>query len=100
MLYITQLIFLHPGQEALFNAFEDVAIPLIEKYNGRMLYRLKTEAVSSSPNADEQPDEVHIISFGSEEDLRAFMKDETRNEVLHLKEASVKTSVLIRGVRI
>jgi hypothetical protein len=34
MIYITQLIYIIPGQEAVFEQFEQVAIPLIAKYNG------------------------------------------------------------------
>lgn len=39
MLYITQLIYIREGQESVFHQFEDVAIPIISKYNGRLLLR-------------------------------------------------------------
>jgi len=41
MIYITQLIYIHKGQEHAFHQFEDIAIPLIEKYNGKLLLRLR-----------------------------------------------------------
>jgi hypothetical protein len=44
MIYITQLIYIIPGQEAVFEQFEQVAIPLIAKYNGNYLFRLRPEA--------------------------------------------------------
>lgn len=31
MLYITQLIYIKEGQEAIFHRFEDIAIPIISK---------------------------------------------------------------------
>ena len=35
MIYITQLIYIKEGQEKMFHEFEDVAIPIIAKYNGK-----------------------------------------------------------------
>ena len=40
-LYFTQLIYIKEGQEATFHQFEDVAIPLISKYNGQLLLRVR-----------------------------------------------------------
>jgi hypothetical protein len=41
MLYITQLIYIVAGQEAVFDAFENIAIPAIAQYNGRLLLRVR-----------------------------------------------------------
>ena len=41
MLYITQLIYLKDGQENVFHQFEELAIPIISKYNGRLLLRVR-----------------------------------------------------------
>jgi len=41
MIYITQLIYIKDGQESVFHQFEDVAIPLISKYNGRLMLRIR-----------------------------------------------------------
>jgi hypothetical protein len=37
--YLTQLIYIHPGQEEVFDAFEAVAVPLLTKYRGKLLLR-------------------------------------------------------------
>jgi hypothetical protein len=34
MIYLTQLVYLNPGKEDLFEAFEAVALPLIAEYRG------------------------------------------------------------------
>ncbi len=44
MVYITQLIYIITGQESTFQQFEDVAIPIISKYNGRLLLRVRPTA--------------------------------------------------------
>lgn len=97
MIYITQLIFIKEGKEALFHEFEDYAIPLIEKYNGKLLYRVRPDASAFVSALHEKPYEIHLVTFDSEEDLKRFMKDDTRLQFIHLKNESVKTILLIKG---
>jgi hypothetical protein len=47
-LYFTQLIYIKERQEATFHQFEDVAIPLISKYNGQLLLRVRPSQKSES----------------------------------------------------
>jgi uncharacterized protein (DUF1330 family) len=80
--------------EAVFEQFESIAIPLIEKYGGHCDIRFVSEKSSAS---NEQPDEIHFVSFPNEEAFQHFLKDPQRVQVLHLKEKSVRHSILIRG---
>ena len=101
MIYLTQLIYLKPGQEAVFDAFEAVAIPLIAQYNGRLLFRIRPAAESVIESTmDEIPYEVHFVEFGSEADFTAFMHDESRKQFLHLKEQSIRTAMLVKGEKL
>jgi hypothetical protein len=100
MIYITQLIYIKPCQEAVFDQFEAVAIPIIAKYNGKMLLRLRPSPEDFIESAMEKPYEVHLTEFASEVDLQNFMKDEERQRFLHLKEQSIELSVLYQGKRI
>lgn len=86
MLYFTQLIYVKEGKEEVFHEFERLAIPLMGKYNGRIIQRIRPEASSFISGDEKKPYEVHILSFDSEEDFMAFAKDDTRNAFLHLKE--------------
>ena len=43
MIYLTQLIYIKEGQEEVFHQFEDIAIPAISKYNGRLLLRVRPD---------------------------------------------------------
>lgn len=97
MIYITQLIFVKEGKEDVFLEFEEHAIPLMEKYNGRVLYRLRPTRDTFVSAEDELPYEIHFISFNSEQDLAEFMKDDTRLQFIHLKNASIKSTLLVKG---
>ena len=97
MIYITQLIFVKDGHESDFHAFEDVAIPLIEKYNGQLIYRIRPAKENFVSSEQELPYEIHLVSFPAEADLANFMKDDSRKKVIHLKEKSVRSQLLIKG---
>ncbi len=97
MLYITQLIYIHEGKEEIFHQFEDVAIPLIEKYNGKLLLRLRPAPGEIIAGEEEMPYEVHPVSFPGEADFNAFKLDKEREEFLHLNDASVRKMLLIQG---
>lgn len=100
MIYITQLIYIKAGQEITFQQFENVAIPIIAKYNGNLLIRVRpTEGTIVEKNI-ETPYEIHIVSFESEQDFRNFMNDKERLTFLHLKEQSIKSSVLFKGEKL
>jgi uncharacterized protein (DUF1330 family) len=98
MIYLTQLIYLNEGQEEVFNEFEAMAIPLIAKYDGALLLRVKPGQVIEA--SIEVPFELHFISFPTETEFTAFMKDETRKSFLQLKEQSVRTSILVSGKKL
>lgn len=100
MIFLTQLIYLNPGQEKTFDQFEAVAIPLIAKYNGSMLFRLRPNADNFIESIIEQPYEIHFVSFSEAADFRTFMADEERKQFLHLKEASIRSSFLVKGEKL
>ena len=100
MIYITQLIYIKQGQEDVFDEFESIAIPIISKYNGKLLFRVRpTEEAVIERNTD-RPYEIHLTEFNSELDFQNFMKDEERISFLHLKEKSIEMSILIKGEKI
>jgi len=101
MLYITQLIYLKAGQEAIFDEFEAVAIPSIARYNGRLLFRLRPgNAADYIELHTDKPYEIHLVEFDTELDFHRFMMDETRKQFLHLKEQSIESVVLIQGKKL
>jgi hypothetical protein len=97
MIYITQLIFLKAGHEKTFQEFENVAIPIISTYHGKLLLRIRPNEDSFIEHAMEKPYEIHLVSFDNHDDFDDFMKDESRKKFLHLKEQSIRASILILG---
>ncbi|MCU7550897.1 DUF1330 domain-containing protein [Chitinophagaceae bacterium LB-8] len=100
MIYIIQLIYIKEGQEEVFHQFEDIAIPIISKYNGRLLLRIRPDENSFIEYCIDKPYEIHFVEFGIEQDFEAFKQDEERNKFLHLKDQSIKTSILIQGTKL
>jgi len=100
MIHLTQLIYIKPGKEAEFDAFESVALPLIARYNGKLLLRVRPGAAAFIEGQDAPPYEIHVVSFPTEEDFEAFGKAPARAAALPLKEASVDRTVLIKGIRL
>ena len=100
MIFITQLIYIKEGKESIFHQFEDIAIPAISKYNGRLLLRVRPDANSIIASNIDKPYEIHLVEFNTEQDFQNFMQDEERRKFLHLKEQSVKSVVLIKGIKL
>jgi uncharacterized protein (DUF1330 family) len=100
MIYITQLIYIKDGQESVFHQFEDIAIPIISKYNGRLLLRIRPGGDSFIEYCIDKPYEIHLVEFDDEQDFENFKQDEERKQFLHLKDQSVKSILLIKGTKL
>jgi uncharacterized protein (DUF1330 family) len=100
MIHLIQLIYVIEGQEEIFHQFEDVAIPAISKYNGRLTLRIRPTDNCIIVNNIEKPYEIHLVEFDTQEDFDNFKKDEERKKFLHLKEQSIRASILIQGSKL
>jgi len=100
MIYITQLIYIKEGQHEIFDQFESVAIPLIAKYKGTLLFRIRPDESAVIEASIEKPYEIHLVEFPAESDFENFMRDEERKKFLHLKEQSIKAVTLIKGTKL
>jgi len=100
MIVLTQLIYIKEGQENIFHQFEDIVIPIIAKYNGRLLLRIRPGDDAFIEHGIDKPYEIHLVEFDTEQDLENFKQDDKRKQLLHLKEAAIKTSILIQGIKV
>ena len=96
-IYITQLIYVRRGEEKVFHQFEDIAIPLIKNYCGKLLLRVRPEENQIIDGISNPPYEIHIIEFENEDNFRDFMNDDERKKFLYLKEKSIESVLLIKG---
>jgi uncharacterized protein (DUF1330 family) len=99
-LYITQLIYVKTGAEDVFHQFEDLVLPFLPKYNGQLLLRVRPTEQSFIESNIEQPYEIHLVEFASENDFQNYMNDKERQRFLHLKEQSIQSVLLIKGSKI
>ena len=79
MIFLTQLVYVKEGKESLFHQFEDIAIPAIRKYNGRLLLRIRPLDNSFIEHHIEKPYEIHLVEFETEQDFQNFSND-VKNE--------------------
>ena len=100
MIFLTQLIYIQEGQENAFHQFEDIAILAIAKHNGRPLLRIRPDDTAFIEHHIDRPYEIHLVEFDTEQDFENFKEDEERKKFLHLKEASIKASILIKGTKL
>jgi antibiotic biosynthesis monooxygenase (ABM) superfamily enzyme len=99
-LYFTQLIYIKPGQEKVFDEFESYAIPAIAKYDGKLLFRIRPDKNAMIESTMESPYEIHFVQFDSENDFEAFKLDKDRVKYLHLKEQSIREAWIIKGIKL
>lgn len=100
MIYLTQLVYIHEGEEETFHAFEMKALPIIERYNGKLLLRIRPDKSSVIEKNIDSPYEIHLVQFQSEDDFVQFTQDGERKAFLHLKEKSVKSVWLMKGEKL
>ena len=100
MIFITQLVYIIEGQEMVFHQFEEIAIPAILRYNGRLLLRVRPTETTFIEHHIDKPYEIHLVEFASEQDFEDFKQDEERKQFLHLKDQSIKSVLLIKGTKL
>ena len=97
MIYYTQLIFIKPGREQEFHAFEDKVLPLLKNHNAELVYRIRPAANAFVEANAELPYEIHMVTFGSKDDFNAYSADPKRLEFMDMKQNSVEKIILIEG---
>jgi hypothetical protein len=97
MIYYTQLIFVKPGCEQEFHAFEDKVLPLLKGHNGELIYRVRPEKTAFIESVGELPYEIHMVTFGSKADFQGYAADPKRLEFMDMKNKSVEKIILIEG---
>jgi len=98
MIYYTQLIFIKPGREQEFHAFEDKVLPLLKRHNGELVYRIRPDKSVFIESSRPLPYEIHVVIFGSKADFEHYKNDPVRLGFMEMKNNSVENIILIEGV--
>jgi len=99
-IFITQFIYIKKGQELAFEEFESHAIPIIQKYGGKLLSRIRPNESQLIEGELKAPYEIHLVSFPSEDNFQNFLGDELRASFLHLKNLSIQEIVMTKGYKL
>jgi len=100
LIYITAFLFINEDEEDLYNQYESVVLPLLESYNGKLIYRIQPADENYIDAEEEKPFEIHFMSFESEDGFNSYLKDKKRLSFNHLKERSIKTSFIVKGEKL
>ena len=101
MIYLTVLLYIKEGKEDVFQEYENAVLPFLNEYNGILIHRLRPEHENYIGNStEEQPYEIHLISFSSDDDFKNYLKDSKRISLNHLKDESLKCSYLYKGEKL
>jgi hypothetical protein len=95
MLYYTQILFVKPGQETVFQTFEDHVLPLLQRYQGELLYRVRPPQSAVIFTTLGRPYELHLVTFPTKADFEAYRDDPQRQHYLALKDQSIDRVLLI-----
>ena len=98
MVYYTQLIFIKPGCEQEFHAFEEKVLPLLKAHNGELIYRIRPAESAFVESSCPLPYEIHFTTFGSKADFESYKADPNRLAFMEMKNRSVAEIILIEGI--
>lgn len=101
MIYLTVLLFIKTGKESVFEEYENTVLPILKEYNGIIIHRLRPNYENYIGNStEEQPYEIHLISFPSNNDFKAYLQDSKRLSFNSLKDDSLKYSYIYKGEKL
>ncbi len=85
-------LWIHPGQEAAFEAFEREAARLMARHGGRIDRALRVAAGEGDP-----PYEVHFVSFPDEAAYQAYGSDPDTQALREGRTRIIARTVVLRG---
>jgi uncharacterized protein (DUF1330 family) len=89
------LLYLKDGQQAQFYDYERRVKPIIESYGGRFEKVIKpTQIIGDFP----MPDEIHLLSFPSEDSFQNYRESPELPKIAHLRAESVEETIIISGI--
>ncbi|MCL2534244.1 MAG: hypothetical protein FWE39_08760 [Nocardiaceae bacterium] len=84
------LLWARPGQEDALIAYEDKVLALVAEHRGRVLQRARTDG------SDDQPLEIQMFSFESQDAMDGYMADERRLALSDERDGAVARTEIMR----
>jgi hypothetical protein len=83
------LLWAHPGREDALIAYEDKVLALVAEHRGRVLQRARTDG------SGDQPLEIQMFSFESQEAMDGYMGDARRLALTDERDRAVARTELM-----
>lgn len=97
-IYITLLVFIREGEADRFLQYEDRVLPLLSKYNGELLYRIRPQPSNFvHPTTDDQPFEIHVLTFPNPAAFEDYRQDKERLSYFPLFQKAVRQVILLQS---
>lgn len=100
MIYLTVFIFIKEGKEEIFHEYESSVLPILNDYNGKLLYRIRPNDESFIHSENKPPYEIHFISFHTNESFMSFVNSDKRKAFENLKKDSIQSTFLVQGKKL
>ena len=84
------LLWARAGQEAMLADYEDQVLSLLPAHGGRVISRVR------SLETGDQPHEVHVIEFPTEQAIDDYLRDPTRVALADLRDRAIERTELFR----
>jgi len=91
VLTVCVLLWAHAGQEVALAAYEDQVLQLVPAHGGRVVSRVRTTVAGA-----DDPYEVHVIEFASDDALDAYMNDQRRVALSEERDLAIARTQLLR----
>lgn len=85
-------LWIHPGQEAAFEAYERAAARIMAKHGGRIDLAMRPESVPGAPF------EVHVVSFPDREAASGYARDPETLVLREGRESIISRTDIVDGV--
>jgi uncharacterized protein (DUF1330 family) len=93
-LYLTVLLYVKPGMDEQFQDYERKVRPIIESYGGRFEKIIRPANISGELA---MPDEVHWLSFPSEQSFLRYRTDPVLPQLAHMRASATAKTIIISG---
>lgn len=87
-------LWIHPGQEGAFEAFEQEAVRRMARHGGRIDSAVRVDNPGGSADA---PYEIHVVSFPNAGSVAAYAGDPETLGLLVRRNAIISRTVVVTG---
>lgn len=90
-------LWIHPGQEAAFDAFERNAVRIMAAHGGRIDQAIRMTPPDGAGSADAAPFEIHIVSFPDKAAADAYAADPASQALRESRARIISRTTIMTG---